>query len=106
MGGTLIETTTGASLERRDLRTALDSLVLSPSSTGTQSQATMDEKRRGNNSTQSCYLDVYIGVPRLKLGTRNVDPPEHRKRISFRTQWLDLPDELDAHASSQLNFVN
>ncbi|MFN7291626.1 MAG: type VI secretion system baseplate subunit TssK [Pirellula sp.] len=96
MGGTLIETTTGAALERRDLRNALDYLSSPQSSRTVQTQLGNEERRRGHASTQASCLDIFIGVPRLKLGTRNVDPPEHRNGSRFRTQWLDLPDELDA----------
>ncbi|MFN7878199.1 MAG: type VI secretion system baseplate subunit TssK [Pirellula sp.] len=96
MGGTLIETSTGATLERRDLRHALDCLSSSQSTTASPSNSVNEERRRGQASLHSSCLDIYIGVPRLKLGARNVDPPEHRNGSRFRTQWLDLPDELDA----------
>ena len=96
LGGVLIETSTGASLERRDLRVALDNLIAGPATGLPPSQSTLEERRRGVASVPTNFLDVYIGVPRLKLGTRNVDPPEHRNGSRFRTQWLDLPDELDA----------
>ncbi len=89
-GGSLIDWANGSKVERRDLRPALDSSLA------------IREKHPRSNSTdapsaqESCYVDVYVGVPRLKLGHSNVDPQGHANGSRFRAQWLDLPDELDA----------
>ncbi len=87
-GGSLIEWSTGSLVDRRDLRAALDSV----------SSANQSQEGRPSTASQrgSDLIEVYIGVPRLVLGNRNVDAAEHRNGSRFRAQWLDLPDELDA----------
>ncbi len=87
-GGAMIEWSLSSMLERRDLRQALDVVSNSsqPYGSGLQSSAT----------PSSGFVDIYVGVPRLVLGTRNVDAPDHRNGSRFRAHWLDLPDELDA----------
>lgn len=87
-GGALIDFGTGHQSERRDLRPALD--VQS-------SQSRPASPNNGRSGTQSLVgIDVYIGVPRLKLGNKNVDEVQHINGARFRAHWLDLPDEVDA----------
>ena len=89
-GGSLIDWTNGAKVERRDLRPALES---SPSNSDRRSKSNPGE----SPIPQECrYVDIFVGVPRLKLGHSNVDPQGHANGSRFRAQWLDLPDELDA----------
>lgn len=85
--GTLIELAPGESTERRDLRQTL---------TGEQSKAsTIPFDGRAS-------LDVYLGIPRLQLGGRNVsagDDPDttgNNEGTRFRPLQVHVPDEADA----------
>lgn len=91
-GGTLIEWLHGAT-DRRDLRPAFDVSVLLRAN---EHSTTLQKSGLEPIFHESRYVDVYVAVPRLKLGSQNVDSPEHRNGSRFRAQWLDLPDELDA----------
>ncbi len=87
-GGVLIDFGVGHQSDRRDLRPAFH---------GTSDQSSQgSSSARGMEGNGSQRLDVFIGVPRLKLGNKNVDPVQHMNGARFRAHWLDLPDEVDA----------
>ncbi len=98
--GAIIESSTGFVMERRDLRPSLDSLSRRSQSAASHTlptQLSVGSSSHGLYVEQEIrYVDVYVGVPRLKLGYQNVDAADHRNGSRFRAQWLDLPDELDA----------
>ncbi len=92
--GAIIESSTGSVMERRDLRPSLESLSKLSESNSYQP---LDGRSVGNGVQREVrFVDVFVGVPRLKLGDKNVDSADHRNGSRFRAQWLDLPDELDA----------
>ncbi|MEQ1827372.1 MAG: type VI secretion system baseplate subunit TssK [Pirellula sp.] len=100
-GGVLIEWLNGSLSDRRDLRPALnavselhsiDSMPHAPSSSGARRNAELERV----SEQSSRHVDVFVAVPKLKLGNQNVDSAEHRNGSRFRAQWLDLPDESDA----------
>ncbi len=84
-GGTLIDGMSGQIAERRDLRPAMEL------ATGRLASQSHEVAR-----STSASVDIYVGVPRLQLGIKNVDTPEHRNGARFVAQCVDLPDELDA----------
>lgn len=85
-GGTLIDAVAGQYAERRDLRPAME----------LASQRVALRSLNRNPASISLSVDVYVGVPRLQLGIKNVDSPEHRNGARYVAQCIDLPDELDA----------
>jgi type VI secretion system protein ImpJ len=87
--GALIEWLHGGGSERRDLRPALEQAIHASAEVPQSSSSAWQDRSHH-------AVDVYVGVPRLKLGNQNVDSPEHRNGSRFRAQWLDLPDETDA----------
>ena len=72
-GATLVEFSEQRPAERRDLRPAF---------------LAMEGERRS--------IDIFVGVPRLQLGSHNVDDPKHRNGARFHSELLEYPDESDA----------
>lgn len=79
--GTLLELSVGQQSERRDVRPALHSTA----------NATVEPQ-----SQNSSRVNVFIGVPRLRLGDANVAQGEQNAGNRYSTELYDLPDEVDA----------
>lgn len=97
-GGVLVEFAAGQQPERRDVRMALE---LEGQSSAARSQGTgsSPDAMRASN-----FVDVYLAVPRLTLGGKNVDQAGHRNGARFQAEWMDLPDEIDAASVKPVEF--
>jgi type VI secretion system protein ImpJ len=81
-GGALLQLSAGQQSERCDLRGALDASQLA-----------------GNNAaveTSPRFIEVSIGIPRLRLGGENVNRGTSGQGVRFSSELLELPDEVDA----------
>lgn len=81
-GGSIVEWDTGITMDRRDLRPALEEVA-----------------SRGpgvNGDSKGGFLDVFVGIPRLKLGDSNLASASPSASSRYRSRSLDLPDEIDA----------
>ncbi len=90
-GGVLVEMASGQQSERRELRSALDSLAVADA-----------QEPVGPVSRVSC-VTVYVGVPRLRLGAKNVEDGQAASS-RFRAEMLELPDEVDASSVQPIEF--
>lgn len=92
-GGVLVEFSAGKQPERRDLRSALDEAAYS-----------FDADRDAISARSSPTVDVFLAVPRLQLGGKNVDEAGHRNGSRYEKQWMELPDEVDAASVQPVEF--
>jgi type VI secretion system protein ImpJ len=82
-GGLLVEFQHSSHMERRDLRPALSLAA----------------------GTAARFVDVYLAVPNLHLGGKNVESmDQHRNGSRFRTESLEFPDETDATSIQPIEF--
>lgn len=79
-GGTLLELASGQQSERRDLRTAVSKPWTSPAEASEQVRST---------------IDIFIGVPRLRLGGSNVTSDKEGAGSRFLSEAFEFPDETD-----------
>ncbi len=81
--GALLQLTAGQQSARCDLRGAF----------ANQTNPAADD---ANESVAGSRIEVYIGIPRLRLGGENVNRGSSSNGQRFSSELLELPDEVDA----------
>lgn len=90
-GGSLLQLSAGQQSPRCDLRGVQGASNGSPF----QVQSSVNQPRDSIDSGD-LRIKVYIGIPRLRLGSENVNRGSSNNGQRFSSELLELPDEVDA----------